>query len=446
MTHPTHSAAAIPIAGGFAVPRQNLQRLILIRWLMLSGLLLGTAIGTTLFAIHLPVATIIGVAAVIAVLIGISQLRLRADWPLTEIEFATHILADIVGISCIFYFLGGASNPFISYYLVPVAIAAATLPWQYSATLTLISVFAYSCLLYFYQPIAMLEPGQGGHGVAHVIGFHPHTIGMWFNFLLSAGLISFFVVRMATALTEREQQLSLIREDGLRDEQVLAVATLAAGTAHEMGTPLTTMKVLVNELRAGNRNDPELASDLAVIDRQIVQCRDILKKLVTQSEMTSTTTAPRETVESYCLRIFDQWQLLRPDVEADIHIPAGRQDIEVSQHPTIDQAILNVLNNAADASPDSVIVDVNWDVRQLCITIDDTGPGIDQDIAGSLGQSVVSNKGRGLGLGIFLSNATINRFGGSLKFSHRDEGGTRTEIVLPIHSDLPAAAGTGASL
>lgn len=430
------TASTVHPGGRFSVPRPNLQRLLLIRWLMLLGLWIGTVLAKTVFSIQLPMTALLVITLILSAVNVLTQFRLRFDWPLTQLEFAGHILLDVLGITLLFYYLGGANNPFISYYLVPLAIAAATLPWHYASSLTLISLVAYSLLLFFYQPIAMLSPGEHNHGGVEPvapIGLHPHTLGMWFNFLLSSALICFFVVRMATALKEREILLSLHREDALRNEQVLGVATLAAGIAHELGTPLTTMKVLIAELLATNNNSGELSSDLKQLNEQILRCRQILKKLALQTEAIKPENIAEENIEQYCKRIHEQWRLLRPDVHAEFSVINGSDTIKARIHPTIDQAILNVLNNAADASPECVIVKADWTDRDLHILIEDNGAGISKEVEAQLGQSIISTKSRGLGLGVFLSNATINRFGGNLKYTKRTAGGMCTEIFLPLH-------------
>ena len=121
------------------------------------------------------------------------------------------------------------------------------LPWRYTWVIAGLSLLAYSLMLFYSHPIATLQP-MDDHS-HHMQGdFNLHILGMWFTFAISTVLITYFVVKMANALRQQEQLLATDREDELRDEQILAVATLAAGTAHELGTPLSTMSVLLDEL------------------------------------------------------------------------------------------------------------------------------------------------------------------------------------------------------
>ena len=417
-----------------SAPKQNLRRLLTIRWLVLVGLIFGALAAKQFFAVALPYKALAIILSLIIVFNFLTGLRLKQLWPLTELEFAAQIFVDIVGISVIFYFCGGATNPFVSYYLVPLAISAATLPWIYTTLLALLSLSAYTTLLFSYMPIVALEPNvmEIAHQPERI---HPHIVGMWFNFILSASLITFFVMRMSSALRQREQQLAAHREENLRDEQVLAVANLAAGTAHELGSPLTTMKVLLAEMEHDQAGNPSLLQDINVLKTQVNQCSQTLKKLVSHSEVKKQDQIEAQWVADYCARVFEQWLIIRPDVNATVIIDPNAPALKAFFHSTVEQAVINLLNNAGDASPAMVDVHATWDMLQLTIAINDNGPGLSKEVEQQLGQAFVTTKGRGLGLGLFLSNATLNRYGGKLNFYARTEGGTRTEISIPLNNN-----------
>lgn len=152
--------------------------------------------------------------------------------------------------STLLYYSGGSTNPFVSYYLVPLTIAAATLPWIYSMVLSGLALTGYTLLLIWYHPLHL----QAVQHEAMLINLH--LFGMWLNFALSAAFITFFVVKMSEALRWQAHMQAERREESMRDQQLLAVATQAAGAAHELGTPLATMSVLLNELRQERPQDP----------------------------------------------------------------------------------------------------------------------------------------------------------------------------------------------
>ena len=162
--------------------------------------------------------------------------RLRQNWLVTKAEYFSQLLLDVAVLTVLLYFSGGSTNPFISYYLVILTVCAATLPWSYTWCMAGVTFAAYSSLLFYYQPLML--PGHDMAAMSHGRFFNLHVLGMWLTFLISALLITYFVVKMAQAIRQQEEDLAAQRETTLHDEQLLAVATLAAGTAHELGTPL----------------------------------------------------------------------------------------------------------------------------------------------------------------------------------------------------------------
>lgn len=218
----------------------------------------------------------------------------------------------------------------------------------------------------------------------------------------------------------------MARDTQLRDEQLLAVGTLAAGTAHELGTPLNTMKLIVDEMLLDGENQ----ADVVLLNQQIEQCKITLKQLLTTAEESQSTQLEAQSVRLYLDSILARWQLLRPLLKTQIQFIES-PEISVIFHPTIAQSILNLLNNAADASQ-QVDINISWNANTATINIRDFGPGLDAEKIATLGQPFVSDKAEGLGLGLFLSQATLTRFGGSVTLQNAAEGGTLTQIMLPL--------------
>ncbi|HSP31110.1 MAG TPA: sensor histidine kinase, partial [Halomonas sp.] len=233
--------AALPLP--LSTPSRNLVRLTFVRGITWTGFLAGIIIGIEVLGFELDVPTVIAVIVSMALINVTTWWRLGRPRAVTHGEYLAHLMADVAGLTLLFYFTGGSTNPFITYYLGPVTIAAATLPWRHAWAVAGAAMLAYTALMLHYQPVPQLSQG-------HISGsLHLHVLGMWLNFGLSAGLVTIFIYKMAHALRSRDQALSRTREAALRNEQVLAVATQAAGTAHELGTPLSTMAVLLSEMR-----------------------------------------------------------------------------------------------------------------------------------------------------------------------------------------------------
>ncbi|TLF53314.1 HAMP domain-containing histidine kinase [Halomonas urmiana] len=415
--------AALPLP--LSTPNRNLVRLTIVRGITWTGFLAAIIIGIELLGFSLQV------PAVIAVIVSMGVINIATWWRLgrpravTHQEYLGHLMIDVTGLTLLFYFTGGAHNPFINYYLVPVTIAAATLPWRHAWLIAAASMAAYTFLMVVYQPLPQLAQGDG------TTTFGLHTLGMWLNFGLSAGLVTFFIFKMAHALRRRDQALSRTREAALRSEQVLAVATQAAGTAHELGTPLSTMAVLLAEMREDARDHPALTRDIELLRQQVDTCKSRLRHLVQSADRRRMAEPEVCDAQAWLAGVVQRWLVLRPDVSHRLEVAERRDPPRLAVDATLDQALTNLLNNAADANPDDIVIRLEWNGEEVIIDIRDHGPGVAMSIADQLGETFVSTKSKGLGIGLFLTHATINRFGGGVSLYNHPDGGTLTEVTLP---------------
>jgi two-component system sensor histidine kinase RegB len=404
----------------------NLRGLCVIRSLVIAGQFGAVLYAEAELGWLLPYVMLKLLLGAISVFALFSWWRSFRSWPVTDIELFVNLCVDIIGFSAVLYFSGGANNPFISYLLVPLCISAATLPWAYAWTLSALASFSYSLLLFFFIPLEAVSPLHLQHNMAP----NTHITGMWASFLVSALLISYFVFKMAHRLRERENELALSREHRLQDEQLLAVATLAAGTAHELATPLSTMKVLLQDL--ADQQDPDQAGDIYLLEQQLDQCKNILTKLVITARDLSEGEFITVHAGQYLAELIARWQILRPDCELLTAIDDDTAAIALHLDGTVAQAILNLLNNAADVSLNKIKLQLHHTNSELIFAIKDRGPGINPKQAAMLTKAFVSTKGKGRGLGLFLSNATANRYGGTLSWQQREGGGSRVELRLPL--------------
>jgi two-component system sensor histidine kinase RegB len=375
------------------------------------------------------------------------RLRLRNNI-VSNPELFAQLCVDVAALSVLLYYSGGSTNPFISLYLLPLVIAAATLPPRYTWSMAVLTTLCYTFLMKFYVPLPML-PGlspaasdMAGMGVmAHESIFSLHVLGMWLGFVLSAAIIAWFVVRMAQAVRQRDETLARVREEILRNERIVALGTQAAGAAHEMGTPLSTMAVVIGELKNDvNENQPVLHDSLAILDEQVRACKRILDKIMANAQDSGA--ASPQTVDTMMAELLDEWQLLRPTaqyhyISSDVQ-PVPRISVDV----TLRAALMNLLNNAADASPQPIEIFSRWDNSAFTLEIHDQGAGLSEDAALKAGSAFFTTKQEGRGLGLFLANATIERMGGTVRLYNREEGGATTELALPIVTGSTAGANT----
>jgi two-component system sensor histidine kinase RegB len=267
---------------------------------------------------------------------------------------------------------------------------------------------------------------------------------MWLGFAFSAALIAYFVARMGTALREQQQRLAQAREQALRDERLLALGTLAAGAAHELGTPLATMAIVTDELLRESRGDARLTVSLATVRGQIDRCKQVLSGLAERAGETRAEAGRRQRLRTYLDELIVDWRRRRPDVRCQLHWrdPAGVGPW-IAADRVLDQALLNLFDNAADASPARVEIEAGWDEDMLRVVVCDHGPGFAPEALVRAGQAFYTTKEGGQGLGLYLALATVTRYGGRLDMSNRTDGGACVCMSLPLERIRVGAEAAG---
>lgn len=402
---------------------ENLRRLTVMRWFAIAGEGLTIALVEPLTGIALPYLPMALIVALQASFNAITLLRLRRPEPVRDRELFTQLLVDLSALTVLLFFSGGASNPFVSLYLPPVAIAAAVLPTGYAWASAIFSVTAYSMLSVTNVPLVLSDFERATR---------LHLAGMWVTFVASALLIAWFVARMTAAVRERDAQLAAAREEGLRNERVIALGGLAAGAAHELGTPLATMAVLAGEL--ANRSDLPLDAreDVLLLSEQIRQCKGIITGLAQRAGAARAESARAVTLDSWIEEIITQWLARRPHVEPRLSLHGPRPGPLVVGEATLQQAFSNLFDNAADASAHNVEIEAQWDSENLFVEVRDHGPGFEEEILRLAGSAFVTTREHGAGIGLFLARAAIERLGGRLILANRPGGGAMSRVELPL--------------
>lgn len=353
--------------------------------------------------------------------------RISQPWPVREWETVCHVAADTLILGYLLYFTGGANNPFVTLLLVPIALSAAALSVRSVLSVAALAGAAYIVLLRWYVPLPMNEL----MGVDH--GFSLHVAGMGVNFAITALLLGFFINRLATAVRMQQLEVQRVRERALRDEGILAIATQAAGAAHELNTPLSTMRTLLPELRREHADDTVLQEDLELLEGQVERCRTILREMVAFGKTQLSQEPERLTLQKFIHGFVERFKLLRPEAELQLLVPTTLEPLVLRTPPGLRHALINLLNNAADASAlrnsSSVTLEVRRDGDWLEWIVRDQGPGFTPSgTTASIGES---GKQSGLGIGLALAEATAERLSGQLVAANTEHG-AEMRLRVPI--------------
>ena len=390
-----------------------------------TGQALAIAVAIGWLRIALPLASLAAGIAALVFAAPVAFLRVRNAKPVSEAEAFGHVAFDILLLGWALYFTGGASNPFITLLLVPVALSAAALSGRATAVVTALAAAVYGILIFFYVPL----PDMSMHGN----GFRLHLTGMAINFMVAVLLLAVFIGRMNASLNVQREAMRRLRERALRDEGILAMATQAADAAHQLNTPLSTLRTLLPEIVRGREDDVALRDDVGVMTGEVERCRDILRGMVEYGRQQLTGTPRATTLGGFVSDSADRFGLLRPEAELTMDLAPELHDRPITVQPGLDHALLNLLQNALDASRQNgshvVTLGASIDGGRVQFVIGDHGDGLSANRAVSL--PAVSSKPDGLGIGLALARSTVERMHGELQ-AHSDAGGTRVCVTLPL--------------
>ena len=407
----------------------SLRQLMHLRSMAIAGqaaaIMVALALGVALRAGPLAIC----VGALVALNLFVSA-RLKRGVSPTHREVAAHLAFDLAAFSALLLFAGGTANPFALVYLLHVVLIAMLLPWWLALGGTLLVIASFALAFLEASPLRLAD--------GRPLPDTTMALGLCASFTLTAAVIAWFIVRIVATLRAHERLLREAARRALNDEAVLRMGTLAAGAAHELGTPLTTMAVIVGEMRR-DADTPARERDARILAAQIDACRQALANLRAAASHVRADGRERERVDAFVASTMGRFRAMRPDVPLDVRSEGPAPAPEVFADPSLRQAILILLNNAADASPDRVDVDARWNGESLHLTVGDRGGGVPEGTLEKLGRAFFTTKppGQGTGLGLVLASSTVGRLGGTVRWSNRPGGGLAAEIHVPLKGLTP---------
>ncbi|MDX7951495.1 ActS/PrrB/RegB family redox-sensitive histidine kinase [Lichenihabitans sp. Uapishka_5] len=406
-----------------------------LRWLAIGGQLLAVLVTAFGLRFTLPlVLCLLVIAASVAL-----NIVLRLKVPLThrfEDQDATLLLAyDIVQLTLLLYLTGGLGNPFSMLFLGPLMISAVSLSPSRTLLLGLLTGAAATLLVRVHQPLPWM-PGQ------HLDMPPVFSLGTWMAVVIGAGFVGLYASRVAEEARQLADALAATELVLAREQHLTQLDGLAAAAAHELGTPLATITLVIKELMRGAAQpgglEPQvLRDDLALLDQESSRCRVILGKLTSLNDEKD---GPLERMAlSHLIE-----EVISPHRHFGVALSVVREgqggEPVCARNPGLLYGLGNLVENAIDYARAGVVIESRWDASNVGVTITDDGPGFSPDVLARLGEPYLSSKGQdrraktedgsGLGLGLFIAKTLLERSGASLDIRNASAPATGAIVAI----------------
>lgn len=410
---------------------KNMRQLIQLRWMAVLGQLLTILVTHYGFGVTLPLEIMLGVLAGLVAFNALSLLSLHLRRRIFLVELFVGLLVDMGTLSFQLYLSGGATNPFVFLYLLQVGLAAVLLPVRYAWTLMGVATACFLWLALAAQPLALPQDFHRGLGSVYIEG-------MLICFVLNAVLLLVFINRITRTRRERDARLAELRQRAAEEEHIVRMGLLASGAAHELGTPLSTIAVILGDWRymPAFTSDPDLYQEIQEMQAQVQRCKTIVSGILLSAGETRGESSGETTVCEFLEELVAEWRSTRNVSELSFENHFG-QDVDIASDSVLKQTICNLLDNALEASPGWVGLEAAREGDTLQVIVRDRGRGFSTVVLEHLGQPYQSTKGRaGSGLGLFLVHNVARTLGGSVAARNREQGGAEVTLSLPLESLL----------
>lgn len=416
---------------GDSAGSRNLQQLVQLRWIAVVGQVAAIAVVHFGFGIRLPLGPMLlvlaGLVAFNLACLGYLRRRGRAGHGV----LLAGLLVDVASLTLQLHLSGGMTNPFVFLYLLQVVLGAVLLPQALGWAVVAATVLGLGWLVASPGPVSIpADPARGPTD--------PYVQGLLLCFVLIAALLLVFVGRIGRNIRARDARLAELRQRAAEEEHIVRMGLLASGAAHELGTPLSTMAVILGDWQhlPHFASDPELLQDVVEMQSQVLRCKSIVTGILLSAGHARGDAPSQTSVHALMGEVVGEWRASRSVGEVEYRNRFGA-DVAIVSDSGLEQMLLNVLDNAQEASPDWVGIDVRRDQDALIVEVRDRGPGFPPRMLATLGKPYQSSKDRpGRGLGLFLSLNVARTLGGTLTARNGGDadhgGGAIVTMRLPL--------------
>lgn len=422
----------------------RLRTLTTLRWLAVVGQTLAVLVAVQFFRVDLPVLLcMLAIAA--TVLFNIVSIQVfPPNTRLGERQAAASMLFDLAQVSVLLFLSGGLTNPFAALLLAPVTISATALTLRSTIILAVSALAVISIISVWHQPLRF-ENGD-------LLAPPPiYLFGVWAALTITVLFMAIYARRVTVETSRMQRALNAAQEALGREQRLTAIGGLAAAAAHELGTPLATIKLVSAELMDEAKDRPELYEDAALIREQADRCRDILTELARNAKSDShlksvpVSALLDEAAEPHR----DRGARIIVRVNGQAPDALGADPVIVHRTPEAVHGLRNLVQNAVDFASSAVWIDVTVTDATLRIVFGDDGPGYPETVLERLGDPYITSRARkgqkegdysGMGLGLFIAKTLLQRTGARVSFANSEKTVRRSNRGQPLEVRRPSGA------
>jgi len=415
-----------------AVGRKNALHLIQLRWIAVAGQISTIAIVNLVLHIAIPTPAMLAIVIFLIAFNLASSLRWQESNQVSAGELFIALLVDVITLTLQLYLSGGTQNPFAFLYLLQVIISAVLLD---AVSTWCIIVITSACLAGLSVCSVPLQFPRHSPGLSDL-----YTQGLVICFVLNAALLTIFITRISRNLRAGEAQLAEMRQHAAEEDHIVRMGLLASGAAHELGTPLATLSVILGDWQRMPvfAKNAEVLEEMREMQMQLNRCKSIISGILLSAGEVRSEASARTSIHQFLNELTDEWKSSRP-VAAFVFDNRIAEDFPIAFNTALKQMISNVLDNAAESSPQWVRMEARCDAHSLTLQVSDAGPGFSEAMLAQFGKPYQSSKGRpGRGLGLFFVVNVARKLGGTVSaYNERQpdapgNSGASVRFVLPL--------------
>lgn len=406
---------------------RNMALLVQLRWMAVIGQLITIWVTVEILGVRLPLTHLVAVPVLLALVNLATWIMGREREGYSHLELLAALMLDVGSLAWQLWFSGGTTNPFAFLFLLQIVIGAILLPPSWSWIVAALSVTAFAGLTFDHRPLDLPAPFSSDP-------MQLYLLGSLLCFLLIAALLVFFVIRIDRNRRQSDAALAALRQQAAEEHHIVRMGLLASGAAHELGTPLATISVLLGDWKQhpALTQNPDLAAEVDEMTTELQRCKTIVTGILQSAGEARGEKPEVTTLRAFVQAIAQEWYA-RSSGTVLLEDRIGDDDPDIVSDPALRQVIGNVIDNALEVSPHFAMLSASIEGHDAVIAVRDRGPGFAPEMLEAFGRPYSSTKGRvGGGLGLFLVVNVLRKLGGKVEVGNPADGGALVRMSLPL--------------